>query len=62
MVLRIVEMDVILFLVYRPPDSTEEEFGESLSCTKEALEQAKTDSPKCTTLVGLGDFNFPFIK
>ena len=56
------ELDSIVIVFYRPPDSSREEFLEVLNKTDEIVEKIKDDIMRNQHIILMGDFNFPSTK
>ena len=61
LVLKVKSLETILVSMYRPPDSSLEEFGEALGNVKVTIDKAVENDPKMKNLLQVGDFNFPFV-
>ena len=62
LVLKVKTLDLILVSVYRPPDSSLKHFREAIDICKNSIDKAMEQDPKLTTILQLGDYNFPFIS
>ena len=56
LVVHVHQLDTVVCLVYRPPDTRLEEFSGLLQCLDKTLSQLQSPSP---TVILMGDFNFP---
>jgi hypothetical protein len=61
-VLKIREMEAIVFVVYRPPASTLRDLEALLEALEETIMFAQAHSSKFSNILGFGDYNFPQIK
>ena len=61
LVLKVKSLETILVSMYRPPDSSLEEFSEALGNVKVTIDKAVENDPKMKNLLQVGDFNFPFV-
>ena len=62
LVLKVKTLDLLLVTIYRPPDSSLAEFKDAINVCKETIDRAMENDPKLTTILQLGDYNFPFIS
>ena len=61
LVLKIKELKTIVFSIYRPPGSNEEDFSEVLCMIEEEIMLAQAHNARYPKILGLGDFNFPLL-
>ena len=54
-------LNLLLMCVYRPPDSTVENFCESMNICQKAIDDVTEKDPKVKDILILGDFNLPCI-
>ena len=62
LVLKIKTLDLLLVSIYRPPDSSLEEFGEAIQMCQDALNDALEDDSRVKDILQFGDYNFSFIS
>ena len=56
LVVKIHQLDTVVCVMYRPPDTRLEEFGSVLQCLSNTLSSLPTPAP---TVILMGDMNFP---
>jgi hypothetical protein len=56
LVIKINQLDTVVCVAYRPPDTRQSEFGELLKCLETTLSSLPSPTPN---IVLMGDFNFP---
>ena len=61
LVVKVKTLNLLLMCVYRPPDATSENFGESINICQKAIEDVTEKDPKVKDVLILGDFNLPCI-
>ena len=61
LILKVKSLETILISMYRPPDSSLEEFSEALGNVKDTIDKAVEKDPKLTNILQVGDYNFPFV-
>jgi hypothetical protein len=61
-VLKVRDLEAIVFAVYRPPSTTSQDFEPLLVALEESILLAQAHSNKFENVLGFGDFNFPNIK
>jgi hypothetical protein len=62
LVVKIRDIDSLLVGVYRPPDTTAEEWAAALDVLHEAILLAQAHNDKYRNLIMCGDFNFPDVR
>jgi exonuclease III len=62
-VLEIRELELLLINIYRPPSAPKQLFEDILNrCQEIITEVIEKENTKAKTILGVGDYNFPFIK
>ena len=62
-VIEVIELEMLLINIYRPPNSPKQLFEEVLDRCQMALEEViLKEATKTKTILMLGDYNFPFIR
>jgi hypothetical protein len=61
-VLKIRDLESIVFSIYRPPDTKEIELSQALRNVEESIELSQANSGKFSNVIGLGDYNLPMIQ
>ena len=56
---KIVTLDTLLLCTYRPPDSSYDEFAETIKVCQEAINMTMKEDTKVRNILHFGDFNFP---
>ena len=62
LVVKVKTLNLLLMCVYRPPDSTVENFCESMKICQKAIDDVTEKDPKVKDILILGDFNLPCIS
>ena len=62
LVVKVKTLNLLLMCVYRPPDSTVENFCESLKICQKSIDDVTEKDPKVKDILILGDFNLPCIS
>ena len=62
LVVKIKTLNLLLMCVYRPPDATFENFGESMEMCQRAIDDVTEKDPKVKDVLIMGDFNLPCIS
>ena len=62
LVVKIKTLNLLLMCVYRPPDATVENFGESMEMCQRAIDDVTEKDPKVKDVLIMGDFNLPCIS
>ena len=62
LILKVKILNLFLGTIYRPPDSSLTEFEDAINVCKEGIDRAMEDGQKLTTILQLGNYNFPFIS
>ena len=61
-VVKIKELKTVVFSIYRPPGSNEEDFVEVLDMVEQEVSFAQAQTGKYPRILGFGDFNFPLLN
>ena len=59
LVTKIKSLNLILFIVYRHPGASPEEFLDAMDCVSTDIDIIKANNNKYGNILGLGDFNLP---
>ena len=62
LVVKVKTLNLLLMCVYRPPDSTVENFGESMKICQKSIDDVTEKDTKVKDILILGDFNLPCIS
>ena len=62
LVVKVRNFDTLLVCMYRPPDTKLKQFEEALNVVEDALKESLKSDPKCSTIIQVGDYNFPFLS
>ena len=62
LILHILQLNLVLANIYRPPDCPEVLFTQTLEFTSVFFRNLEEHGKSCNTYLVLGDFNFPFLK
>ena len=62
LIVKIKSLNLLIFVNYRPPDSTEEEFQEQLDICQEAIDNITAKDVKVKDIFQVGDFNLKCIS
>ena len=62
LVVKVKTLNLLLMCVYRPPDSTVENFCESMKICQKSIDDVTEKDPKVKDILILGDFNLPCIS
>ena len=62
LVVKVKTLNLLLMCVYRPPDSTVDNFTESMKICQKAIDDVSEKDPKVKDILILGDFNLPCIS
>jgi hypothetical protein len=60
--LKVRDLEAVVFVLYRPPDSSAEELSDALTKLDEAIGLAQANSHKFSNILGFGDYNLPGVR